>query len=147
MTDQHTYWKNLSLNMLCLFQGLFLASTTWDFFLTVVVHSHRALVFAGLSTGTAAFIILPWITGIFIMAAMLVAFMISKEKSVMSTRINFEYGGMICVYLVLFFMAMFNPVVAWPIVMNYLVNAVWAASLIYYKIAIRNCVKSKNSRM
>ena len=143
MIDMCTYWKNLSLNMLCIFQGAFLATTTWDFFLTVVVHSHRSLVFAGLSAGTATFIILPWIVGIFIMAAMLVAYMISKEKSALSKRINFEYSGIVCVYVVLFFMALFNPLVSWPVAMNYLVNIVWAISLMYFRIAIRKGISKK----
>ena len=129
--------------MLCIFQGLFLASTTWDFFLTVVVQSHRALVFAGLSAGTSAFIILPWIVGIFIVAAMLVFFMISKEKAVLSTRINFEYIGMALVYAALFFIAIFNPMVAWPVVVNYIVNVVWAVSLVYFRTAIRQGMKKK----
>jgi hypothetical protein len=44
-----TDWKTIAVYMLFALQGLFLLSTTWDFFLTVLVTtSTRAGVFAAL---------------------------------------------------------------------------------------------------
>lgn len=118
------------------FQGLFLATTTWDFFLTVVVNSHRSLVFSGLASGTAMFIIIPWILGIFVLALVILSFLSRKDIPKLTRRVNYEYGLFILIYGALAILAITNPVIMWPVVMNYIVNIIWAGALIYFRSVI-----------
>lgn len=125
--------------MLFVLQCLFLANITWDFFLTVVVSSsHRALVFSGLSAGTTMFLIVPWIIGILVLATMLLVYMKKQEEGTnpLTIRVHFDYGLLMLLYVALIVFALINPAVAWPIVLNYLVNIVWAGALIYFRYRV-----------
>jgi len=137
MSNPVSYWKNIALNMLVAFQGLFIASTTWDFFLTVVVkESHRALVFSTLAPAAATFIIVPWILGILFLAAMLAIYSFNKD-SIIASRIHYEYSGMTVLYMFLFVLGCLSASISWPLLLNYAVNCVWAISLVYFRIVIQ----------
>jgi hypothetical protein len=138
MKEKYTYWKRVAFNMLFTCQALFLGTTAWDFFLTVIVQSHRSLVFTGIGASLSTFIILPWIIGIFVLMFMLLLYMANEDKQLMITRWNFDYIGMIILYVIMFVLALTNPVVAWPILLNYLINIAWAGSLIYFRLAVRH---------
>lgn len=117
-------------------QALFIGTVAWDFFLTILTQSIRSHIFTGMPAAVSMMIIIPWILGIFILLAMLLIFMINKDTDPLISNKNFEYGGMALVYIILFFIGLFNPLIPWPIVLNYLLNIVWAGSLICFRIAI-----------
>src|ERR1017187_10544158 len=109
MTIQNKFWKTLSLNMLFANQALFIASTAWDFFLTVVVsNSARSMIFSALPFGISVFIIVPWLVGIFILTGSLIIFALHKDYGPPVYKINFEYGGIMILYIVLFLLSMFT---------------------------------------
>lgn len=140
-TEKDTYWKSLCLNLLFAFQALFLASTTWDFFLTVIVaNSHRALIFSQLGIFTTGIIVIPWLVLIFVLSAMLLVFLYKKDKNQpeLATGVHYGYFILSLLYLIFFFLGIFNPVVAWPIVLNYIVNFVWSIVLIFFRIRVKD---------
>ena|ERR1035437_1501144 len=128
------FWKKLTINMLLVSQLLFILNTIWDFFLTIMLHAARSRIFEILP-GMAALIITPWIVMIFILSASLIVSMLSGEKLVVKYD---KYGYMVIttIYLVLFVLSLFNPMISWPIMLNYIVNATWAISIIYFKSSI-----------
>lgn len=137
MEHETTYWKSLSLNLLFAFQVLFLATATWDFFLTAVIsNSHRALVFSQLGAISTGLIVVPWLASLFVLSIMLIVFLINKEKNqpILTTRVHYEYGVFSIIYLVLAISATTNPLVGWPVVLNYIVNFFWSIILIYFRI-------------
>lgn len=136
MKEKYTYWKRVAFNMLFTYQALFLGTTSWDFFLTVIVQSHRSLIFSSLGAASM-FLIFPWIIGLFVLTFMLLIYMVDEEKQLMVTKWNFDYIGMIILYIIMFLLALFNPIVAWPIMLNYLINIAWAGSLLYFRLALR----------
>lgn len=138
MSDIDNFWKICVLNMIQIFQGLFLATTTWDFFLTIIVKSHRSLVFSVMAPGTAMFIIVPWILGIFILSIIILSFFSRGGMPKLTKRVNYEYGLFIFIYGALAILAIFNPIVMWPVVMNYIVNIIWAGILIYIRSIVIN---------
>lgn len=137
MPKQNFYWKNLALNMLIAFQSLFIGSTATDFFLTVLVDTNRSQVLFGFSSLATVAIILPWILGIFMLSIMLGVVITSENSIPWIPGIDIEYIGMLLLYLVLFLIAIFNPLIAWPIIMNYLVHAAWVCVIIYFRVAIK----------
>ena len=124
--------------MLFTYQVLFIGTTAWDFFMTVVVsNSLRSLIFSELPSGMSVFIIAPWLLGLFILTATILAFIFKNEFGPPITPINFEYGGIMIVYIILFILSLFNPAVSWPLVVNYLINIVWAGTLICFRLALQ----------
>ena len=139
MRTQIKYWKTLALNMLTAGQALFVVNTVWDFFLTVVVpNSIRSHIFANISSVASVFIVLPWLLGIFALTILLFGSLVNGQSELITHRINVEYGAMMLVYIALFGVACFNPAIAWPIMLNYVVNIVWACTLICFRRAIQD---------
>jgi hypothetical protein len=136
MPKQLFYWKTLALNMLFAFQGLFIISTAVDFFLTVLSNSARSQVLTELSPLASMIIILPWIAGIFILALMLIIFIANTSNKPWIPGVDIEYSGMLLLYLALFFIAIFNPLVIWPVVVNYLAHIIWVCAIMYFRIAV-----------
>ena len=131
----------MCLNLLFAFQALFLASTTWDFFLTIIVaNSHRALIFSQLGIFTSGIIVTLWLILIFVLAALLLVFLYKKDKNQpgLATVVHHGYFILSLIYLIFFFLGIVNPVVAWPIVLNYMVNFVWSIALIFFRIRIKD---------
>ena len=122
--------------MLFAFQALFVGTTAWDFFLTVIVQeSVRSHIFLMLPAGLSIFIIAPWLIGLFILTGSLIVFAFHKDFGPPMGKINFEYGGIMIVYVILFILSVFNPAVSWPFMLNYLINIIWAWSLICFRLA------------
>lgn len=138
MNNSSVYWKTLTLNMMFVFQTLFLATTTWDFFLTISTASARAIVFNDISTLYTALILAPWVVGIFALAILLIFFSATIETPPKSIPLNYEYIGFVVLYLVLSVLAITNPAVSPFVAMNYVVNACWALALIYYRYLIKD---------
>lgn len=139
MNNASAYWKNLVLNMMFVFQTLFLASTTWDFFLTVSASSARSLVFSALDPLYTSIILVAWLVGIFTLAVFLIVFSTQIETKMPRTiPFNYEYGGFILLYIVLTGIALSNPAVSTFVAMNYVVNASWCIALIYYRNLIKH---------
>ena len=141
MRTQIKYWKTLALNMLTASQSLFVVNTVWDFFMTVVVpNSVRSHIFANISATASIFIILPWLIGIFALTILLFGSLVNGENELIKHKINIEYGAIMIVYIALFIVSCFNPVMVWPIMLNYVVNIVWACTLICFRRAIQDGV-------
>lgn len=122
------------MNMLFVYQALFVGTTAWDFFLTVVVGgSIRSQIFSILPATTSFLIIVPWLIGIFLLALMLLIYLNNKDYSPPTYKVNFEYIGMMIIYVVLFLLSIFTPSIPWILVFNYLVNIVWIWSLIRFR--------------
>lgn len=124
--------------MMFVFQTLFLATTTWDFFLTISTASARAIVFNDISTLYTALILAPWVVGIFALAILLIFFSATIETPPKSISLNYEYFGFVVLYVVLAGLAITNPAVSPFVAMNYVVNACWALALIYYRYLIKD---------
>lgn len=137
MLEQITYWRAMALNLLFALQALFIGTTSWDFYLTLISQSARSHIFASLPIDIVGFIIFPWIIGIFILSITLVVFMFNKEYRFTAEWINFEYIGMLVLYSVLFVLSIFTPIIPVPIVLNYLVNIVWLWILICIRRSVR----------
>ena len=135
MTKQFYYWRTLALNMLFAFQGLFIASSAVDFFLTVLINSNRSQIFSGLPV-VASMVIAPWIIGLFISSIMLIMFIHNKDSKTNINGLHMEYGFMILLYASLFVLSLFNPLIAWPVMANYLIHLGWACSIIYFRNAV-----------
>ena len=142
------YWKSLVMDMLLVYQGLFVASAVWDFFMTVVMPtSMRSHVFSILSHGLSAFVILPWLVGIFILIGLLFShFIINVDyKSITLGTLWLEYGPMMYVYVILFIISIFNPLVGWPLVLNYLTSIFWIISLIHFRLSVLDSASGDNN--
>ena len=129
------YWKKLAINMHLVSQFLFVLSTIWDFFLTTIVHSARTGIF-DIIPGLAIFVIGPWIIIIFILSLLLLIASIVTEDRLVVRHDKYGYAMMIIIYAILLSLALINPLISWPLTLNYLVNVFWAASLVCFKSAI-----------
>jgi hypothetical protein len=138
MKTEINYWKDLSLNMFLASQGLFICTTVWDFFMTVIIpNSVRSHIFSGISTTLSMILIVSWLLGIFILTGILFTFLLRDEYKPMPVTINIEYSGIILLYSVLGIISLFNPIIVWPVILNYVVNILWAFTLIYFRRAIQ----------
>lgn len=128
------FWKKLAINMHLVSQFLFVLSTIWDFFLTVIIHSVRSGIF-DMVPSWAIFIIGPWIIMIFILSFLLIVSIVTEDRPVVKHD-TYGYVVMIIIYAILFLLSLFNPLISWPLLLNYLVSILWATSLAYFKLAI-----------
>lgn len=130
-------WKAYSYRVLMTLQVLFVATLTWDFFLTVLVKtSHRASVILGTTSAIAPIIIFFWI--LVIIGLLVLAFCSSKaDAGIASSKfIRYEYLFLVMsmiLYVALIILALINPLVLWPILINYAVNIIWVCLLIYFR--------------
>lgn len=138
MKNEISYWKALAQNMFLIIQGLFIATVIWDFFLTVIVPgSTRSHIFYGLSLPISIGIISIWIIGIFLMTGIFFTFILRENYTLFPRTINIEYIGIILFYTLLCVISFFNPVIVWPIILNYTINIIWAVSIICFKNSIQ----------
>lgn len=129
--------------MLFTFQALFLGTTIWDFFLTVIITtSARSEMFVALIPASV-FIIVPWIVLIFILTIFLFRALLTRDtdRSLLAP-IHLGYGLLCVLYLIFFAVAVVSPLIAWPLVMNYFINAVWAGSIVFFRIRILKSLDS-----
>jgi hypothetical protein len=134
------FWRHAALDMLFVFQFLFLLNVSWDFFLTVLLNtSQGALVIAGLPTLAVTLLSLSWIIVVFVLAVKLLSYLKKRETddNPLVFWVHFGYIFLMILYVVLMILAILNPVVAWPIIVQYLVNILWAATLIYFRHRIK----------
>lgn len=131
--------RKLAFDLLITLQALFLVTTIWDFLFTVLVPgSYRALVFSGLgSVATVSLVIVPWALCITFLVITFVIFLVCRDHRPIQSHIHYYYGFLGLMYLGFTLLALSNPLITWPIVINYIVNVVWAASIVYYRIVIR----------
>jgi hypothetical protein len=135
--------KEVAYNLLIALQALFLASTVWDFFLTVLVpSSHRALVFSGLgSVATVYFLIVPWALCILVSLITFIVFLCNTDHNPIRKGSHYKYAILGLIYLCFTVLAILNPAVMWPIVFNYIVDVVWVGVILYYRVVIGNLYK------
>jgi hypothetical protein len=135
---QEYNWKNLALLMLTAIRVVFLATVTWDFFLTLITKaSQRSLALTGVGAVYAPFIIIPWAAAIFILAALLFDRAFRDWASI--TKYGYIiYVFFIILYLSLAILAYINPLVSWPLIFNFVVNAIWSGVIMYFRCMVSN---------
>lgn len=145
METARNYWREKCLTALFMLQALFLGTSLWDFFLTVIITaSKRSEIFTVLATGFSGIILIPWIVTTIILLIFLFS-VLSKRPSrkLLLTPIHFGYGAMFLVYLSLMILALLNPVITWPLVANYFINASWAAAIIFLRVKVQNILRTE----
>lgn len=137
MNDQVDFlaWKKISREFWVCIRIIFLLTITWDFFLTVIFQSsYREVVLNTLGPIIAPVLISTWLVCIVGIAIVLLTVLDSSGTA----HKRFEktayvlLAATVFVYLTLTIGAMIG-VATWPIVLNYAVNTVWAAMIIYFK--------------
>jgi hypothetical protein len=128
-------------------QALFLATIVWDFFLTVLVPtSHRALVLSGLgSVATVYFVIVPWAICILVSLITFIIFLCNTDHNPIRGVSHYKYAILGIIYMCFTALAILNPAVTWPIVLSYIINVVWAGTILYYRVVIGNLYKDINN--
>lgn len=137
------YWKKIAINMYIALYTLFVGTVAWDFYLTLVTTSLRSTTLHILPSGISAFIIFSWLGAVLILSFMLMFFIFTKDQYAIPPYITFPYVLIMCVYGALFVLAILTPAIPIPLAVNYLVNAVWAAILIYFTHEIRLALLKK----
>lgn len=135
----------MAYDLLVTMQALFLATTIWDFFLTVLVQSsQRALVFSGLgNVATVWFVIAPWAVCIALLVITFIIFLIYHDHRPIQTHIHYYYGFLGLMYIAFAILAFSNPLVMWPVIMSYIVNVIWVGFILYYRILVSQLYESK----
>lgn len=127
-------WKQLAESLLNGLRILFLMTVSWDFFLTLVSKaSQRALVLTGVGSGYTPIIFVPWAFCLFVLALFVLQHLTRKNQSSPLKHGQFIYYAFIGLYLILSCIAFMNPLISWPLIINYLVNIVWAGTIIYFR--------------
>ena len=132
--------KKTAYDMLISMQLLLLATTFWDFWITLFIHSSlRAMVFSGLGTvSTVAFITVPWAICIILLSLTFIAFLIRPEHCTIQVSTHYMYGFLCVMYSAFTILAITNPLVMWPIALSYAVNAIWAGVVLYFRILVKS---------
>jgi hypothetical protein len=144
METLRNYWREKCLNALFTLQALFLGTAIWDFFLTVIIEtSKRSEVFAVLAPGLSGIILIPWLGSIIILTLFLFRVLMRKhyDKPLLKP-LHIGYFILFLVYLILMILALINPVITWPLVMNYFINGSWAVAILYFRIKILSAVEA-----
>lgn len=143
MITSRDYWKAKCLNALFTLQALFLGTAIWDFFLTVIVDtSQRSEIFSVLEPGLSGLILIPWLGSIIVLALFLFRVLtkdVSKKPLLKSLHIG--YFIMFLVYLALMILSLLDPIIIWPLVMNYFINGAWAIAIIYFRVQILKAIE------
>jgi hypothetical protein len=129
-------WKELAYKMLIMLRVLLVATLSWDFFLTFGFQaSQRALLLSGIGSVFTPYVIALWILTIIGMTFILVYGTYGKkecEEKISKIAYLLMASGFV-LYGSLIILSLLNPIVAWPVILNYMVNLVWIMSLIYFK--------------
>lgn len=125
--------------MFLAFQALYICTTVWDFFLTVAIpNSNRSQIFSALSPTLSVTIILCWLASILILTVILFSYLLKDEYTPVTPTVNIEYSIIIVLYACILIITLFNPIILWPLVLNYIVNIIWGITLICFRKAIQN---------
>ena len=136
-------WKNLSLNGIFLFQVLFLATTSADFFLTVLHDGVQSYIFSLFSSGVTALIVVPWLLGIIFLSVLLLSFLHQRETNPLTIRVTYEYSLFVVLYAFLTVLGIINPMIPIAQVVTYIINMCWAISLIYFRVTIHKALSEE----
>ena len=131
-------WKELATSQLNALRILFLMTVSWDFFLTMTAKaSQRALVLTGVGAQYTPFIVIPWALCILLLA-ILVYFQLRRiDQSIVTQYGYYIFFAFIGLYLILMLVALINPLILWPLLVNYAVNIVWALTIIYFRYKVK----------
>ena len=139
MTIQTVFWKNLSINMLIVYELLFIGTITRDFFITIVIpNSIKSQIFSNLSTSASFIIIISWLFSLFLSSIMMMTFLLHKDYSLPINKMRIEYGGIMIIYIILFTLSIFTPAVPWIVVFDYAIYVIWIWSLIRFRLLIQS---------
>lgn len=149
LMDDKNLWKGFSRKLIMTMRTLFVATITWDFFLTVVIKtSQRAHVLMGPGAVFAPFLIIIWAVVI-----MGLCYILLDVVRIQSPAIEAEnrrkytaYGLLlltIILYISLTILAIMNPVVMWPVVVNFAVNLGWGVALFYFRNKFMSILNSE----
>lgn len=134
MQDHLRYWKHLSIHALLWCHSVFLATVVWDFFLTVILADPtRTLVFIGLTPVISTTIVSLWLVGIFASMFTLIFLLNYLEEKRYIFVVYLSYITIIIAYTLLSIIAFINPLLCWPVLMNYGVNILAGCCLIYFR--------------
>ena len=132
-------WKTLATSLLTAIRILFLTTVSWDFFLTIVSKaSQRALVLTGVGAQFAPYIIIPWAVAIFVLAVLLLFHLFNSDPAFVTHYGYYIYVVFIVLYVALGILAFINPLISWPLIFNFGVNALWSAAIIYFRFKMKN---------
>jgi hypothetical protein len=134
--EQCTNWRELAFQMLVILRSLFVVTITWDFFLTIGFQTaQRALVFTGIGSLFAPYLIVLWLFVIVGMAFTLIYGTYGKKEceEKIAKLAYFMLFLSFILYGSLLVLSVLITVVAWPVVLNYLINLTWVACLIYFR--------------
>lgn len=117
-------------------RALFIATITWDFFLTVVIKtSQRAHILMGPGAVFAPFVTILWIAIIIGCFCLMIGPIFKSPVDVTPVRKFTIYSVLISVIFLyggLTILAFINPLVLWPVVVNFMVDMTWAFALLYF---------------
>lgn len=129
-------WRELAFKMLVILRTLFVVTISWDFFLTIGFQTaQRALVFTGIGSMFAPYLIALWLFTIVGLVFVLIYGTYGKKECeekigklayILLASSFLLYGSLLVLSIII-------PVVAWPVVLNYLINLSWVISLIYFR--------------
>lgn len=135
-SDNNINWRELAYKMLIMLRVLFTITLSWDFFLTVGFQtSQRALVFSGVGALFSPYLIILWLLCIVGMTFILIYGTYGKkecQEKISKLAYLLMAGGFV-LYGSLVILAIMNPIVAWPVILNYIVNLGWVMSLVYFR--------------
>lgn len=132
-------WKDLATSLFTALRVFFLVTSTWDFFLTIVAKaSQRALVLTGIGASYTPYIVMPWACSIILLAFLLLDHLRKKDQSIVTRYGVYVYVAFIAIYISLAILAVINPLVSWPLVLNFLANAGWAVAIMYFRFKLKS---------
>lgn len=136
MNNDIKYWKTQAAALLVFLRFLFLLTISSDFFLTLVsISSQRGLVLTGFGAAFHPYALALWII---IILGLSISFAGGMRSGKLDNKIfNFLAQMMlvlsIFLYIGLIVLVYLNIAVAWPIVLAYGTNILWAVGLIYFR--------------
>ena len=136
--------KYMSYNLLVALKVLLFATATCEFLFTVLLHgSYKALVFSGLSSATTlVFVTIPWAICLICLALSFIGYLYTKDTKFIFKYAHYQYMFLALLYIFFTTISFVNPVIIWPVVLNYATDAVWAITILYYRYKIDKLVKA-----
>ena len=142
MEKSRNYWRTKALHVLFTLQALFLATSIWDFFFTILLQGSPRSEMLILLGSASSFILIPWVIATIVLALFLFRVLTREPGNMKLIKpVHVGYVVMSLVYLALMVVAFLNPAVAWPLVLNYFVNASWAMSIAILRIKILHAIE------
>lgn len=130
-------WKELATSQLNALRILFLMTVSWDFFLTIISKaSQRALLLTGVGAQYTPIVVIPWAACILLLAILLYFQLKKDDQSVVTQYGYYVYFAFIGLYVILSCIALINPLISWPLMLNYIVNILWASTIVYFRFKV-----------